>query len=183
MLRRILLSSGVFAAVVLALAAPSFGGTGAGASSGGVLLVDGDGGAPMFQVPTLATGVPQTRCMTVTNAGTRPVDARLLAHVRGRLRKALTVRITRGTLPPGVSFPGCVGFTPDPSIDTGLGPGVVYDGTLAALARRYAKATPDPGLWAPGVKRAYRFTVTLTYRPSRGILATSATFNWKARGI
>jgi hypothetical protein len=182
MLRRILLSFGVFAAVVLALAAPSFGGTGAGTASGGLLLVDGDGGAPMFQVPHAVLGVPMRRCMTVTNAGTRPVEARLFAHVNGRLGKALSVRVTRGTLPGSASFPRCLGFVPDPSVNTGLGPGVVFDGTLRAFSGRFAKATPDPGWWAPGVTRAYEFTVTLTRLPNRRGLGTLASFNWKARG-
>jgi hypothetical protein len=182
MLRRILLSFGVFAAVVLALAAPSFGGTGGGSSVGSVLLVDGDGGAPMFQVTSAIVGVPETRCMTVTNAGTRSVDARLFAHVDGRLRKALSVRVTRGTLSAAAAFPSCAGFVPDPSVATGLGPGVVFDGTLGAFTGRFAKATPDPGSWAPGVTRAYEFAVTLTYVPHRHNLATSVAFNWKARG-
>jgi hypothetical protein len=182
MVRRILLSFGVVAAVVLALASPSFGGTGAGTSSGSVLLVDGDGGAPMFQVPTAVLGVPETRCMTVTNAGARSVHARLFARVDGRLRKALRVRVTRGTLSGLVSFPSCAGFVPAPSVDTGLGPGVVFDGTLGAFSGRFAKATPDPGSWAPGVTRAYEFTVTLTKLPKRGGPATSASFNWRARG-
>jgi hypothetical protein len=182
MVRRILLSSGVLVAVVLALAAPSFGGTGAVASSGGVLLVDGDGGVPMFRVPNAAVGVPETRCITVTNAGTRPVAARLFAHVDGRLGKALLVRVTRGTLPASVTFPSCDGFAPDAAVDAGLGSGVVYDGTLAAFAGRFAKAPSDPGTWQPGVTRAYEFTVTLSFLPHRGGLGTSASFNWKARG-
>jgi hypothetical protein len=59
---------------------------------------------------------------------------------------------------------------------------VVFDGTLGAFSGRFAKATSDPGSWAPGVTRAYEFTVTLTKLPKRGGPATSASFNWKARG-
>ena len=64
-----------------------------------------------------------------------------------------------------------------------LGPGVVFDGTLGAFSGRFAKATRDPGSWAPGVTRAYEFTVTLTSLPTnrRGLGAT-ARFEWKARG-
>ena len=144
MLRRILLSGVVFALTVFALAAPSFGGSRAGTSSDGVLLVDGDGGAPMFQVPDMAVGVPAARCITVTNAGTRTVDARLFAHVNGRLSNALQVEVTRGASAPTDAFPGCAGFVPDASVDQGLGTGVVFRGTRGELSGRYAKATPDP---------------------------------------
>jgi len=182
MLRKLLLSGVVFALTVFALAAPSFGGSGAAMSSGGVLLVDGDGGTPMFQIPDMAVGAPAVRCTTVTNAGDRTVTARLFAHVDGRLRNALQVEVTRGVAAPTDAFPGCAGFVPDPSIHQGLGAGVVFRGSVADLSGRYAKATPDPGAWAPGVTRTYRFTVTLTWLPDRHHVGTTAGFVWKASG-
>ncbi|HXJ64624.1 MAG TPA: hypothetical protein VNN79_12790 [Actinomycetota bacterium] len=182
MLKKLLLSGVVAALTVFALAAPSFGGSRAATSSGGVLLVDGDGGTPMFQLPEMAVGSPAVRCITVTNAGTRTVNARLFAHVDGRLRNALQVEVARGVAAPTNPFPGCAGFVPDPSIQQGLGTGVVYRGTVADLSGRFAKATPDPGAWAPGVTRTYRFTVTLASLPDRNRLGTTVGFVWKARG-
>jgi hypothetical protein len=182
MLRKILLSGAVVALVVFALAAPSFGGSRPAVSTRGVLLVDSDGGQPMFELPQMAVGAPAVRCTTVTNAGGRAVLARLFAHVHGRLYNVLQVEVARGALAPTATFPNCDGFAPDPSIQLGLGDGVVFRGTVNELAGRYGNAVRDHGLWQPGVTRAYRFTVTLTGLPHSGPLATTVGFYWKARG-
>ena len=181
MIRRTLMTACVAAGLVLALGAPSFGGSGGVASGDGLLLVDADGGAPMFEVPDMAVGAPHERCTQVTNAGSRAVDARVFAHTRGRLRNTLQVEITRGALPPGMAFPACAGFVPDITIDRGLGPGVIFRGTVGDLSGSFARATADPGTWAAGETRAYRFVVTLVRMPSRPDLATTASFVWKCR--
>jgi len=110
------------------------------------------------------------------------VNAKVFAHVDGRLGNALQVEVTRGAATPKAAFPSCAGFVPDPSIHQGLGTGVVFRGSVAQLSGRYAKATPDPGAWAPGVTRAYRFVVTLASVPDRKDLGTTVGFVWKARG-
>jgi hypothetical protein len=106
----------------------------------------------------------------------------VFAHAKGRLRTSIQVKVTRGSLAPGTTFPSCTGFVADPTIHVGLGTGVLYDGTLAALTRHRATVAPDPGLWLPGAHRTYRITVTLTAIPSGLPLATRATFVWKAFG-
>jgi hypothetical protein len=181
LLRRLLLTIAVATGVLFAVAAPSFGGT-SGVSGGSLLLTDDDGGAPMFQLTAMGVGASHERCMRVTNAGTRPVNARVLAHTTGYLVNRLRVEVTRGTLPGGTSFAACTGFTPDASVQTGLGPGVIFRGTLADFATRFSRATPDPGVWAAGATRGYRFTVTLLSAPSNPSSSATASFVWKARG-
>jgi hypothetical protein len=182
MLRKLLLTTGVLVGVVFALAAPSFSGPRSDTSGDSVLLTDDDGAAPMFQVPHMAVGVPTRRCLTVTNAGSRPAVAHVFARAKGRLRNAIQVEITRGSLAPATAFPACAGFVPDRTVDTGLGVGVVYRGTLAALARHHWTVALDPGRWQPGRSRSYRVRVTLMRIPPRHHLVTTATFVWKARG-
>jgi hypothetical protein len=180
MLRRTLLTTGVLAGVLFAMAAPSFGGSGGGVSGGAVVLTDDDGGVPMFQVPAMTVGTPIDRCISVTNSGTGPVAAHLFAHAKGRLRSSMQVEVTRGSLTPGTAFPSCTGFVPDPTVDRGLGTGVVYQGTLAALTKHRSSVATDPGVWLPGTPRTYRVTVTLTAIPSGEPLSTRASFVWKA---
>ena len=59
---------------------------------------------------------------------------------------------------------------------------MIYRGSVADLSGRFADATPDPGTWAAGTSRDYRFVVTLTRLPDRHDLGTTASFVWKARG-
>ena len=181
LLRRLLLTTGALTGVLIAVAAPSFGGP-RGVSGDPVLLVDDDAGAPMFQLAGMTVGTPHERCMRVTNAGTRSVSTKVFAHTTGYLVNRLQVEVTRGTLPGGTSFASCTGFTPDATVQTGMGPGVIFRGTLADLATRSQLATTDPGVWAAGATRGYRFTVTLLGAPSNPSSSATATFVWKARG-
>jgi hypothetical protein len=184
MLRRTLLTTGVLVGVLFAMAAPSFGGSGGGVPGGGSLqLVDGDGGVPMFRMTGMAVGDAPTRCTTVRNAGTRPATTRLFAHVGGHLPRRLQVEITRGRLPVGLPFPSCAGFVPAADVDRGLGPGVLYRGSMARLPRRFGAGIRDPGPWLAGATRAYRFTVTLVSLPKGRHHGATVVFVWRARGI
>lgn len=132
----------------------------------GTVFLTGNGGSGSFSGSTAAEpGAESGGCVTVTYGGSLPAQVRLYATTTGDIAPYLTVRITRGTGSAG--FPLCTGFSADADNYAGLGAGVVYDGTVAALPTSGATGlldptTADPETWTTGESHSYRYEVTVS---------------------
>lgn len=159
-----------------------------GAVAGAALQVDAprarlalDVDAPLFAGDNAANLLPgQTRdaCVGIANAGDGAGRAALHAPgLTGDLAPYLTLTVTRGTRSGGDRSRSCGAFVAD-SADLGAGaPGVVFRGRLADFPAREADALLDPDRWAPGVRRAYRFSLRLADDPRAA--GRSARWNWR----
>lgn len=90
------------------------------------------------------------------------------------LAPALHVTVIRGT---GVG----PGFQPA-SFDRGSGPGVVFDGTLAELARGTG-AIADPLPWVPGEVGTYRVVVVFSGTDAFQGRTAVAAFTWQIQSL
>ena len=169
------------AAVTSALFTDRSENAGSAFSAGTVALQDDDAGSALFGLSGMDPGdAPETRCVVVTASGDLPAVVRLHGTTGGGgLDPYLRVKLTRGAMPPSSS---CADFEPDLADHRGLGPGVVFDGSLQAYPDDWASGIADPGAtWAPGEAHAFRFEISLVADPAaRGRTATQ-TFSWEAR--
>jgi hypothetical protein len=157
------------------------------AAAGTVALTDNDAGAAIFNTLTnLVPGDSDSGCLTVTYTGTLPALVRLYQATTGPLASALDLVITRGVITSG-AFDDCSGFVPDSLDDAGLGPGVLYAGTLAGLGTAWASGLVDPHsptvpeAWTTGEVHAYKLKLTMRDDNSAQAAASSTSFTFEAQ--
>lgn len=160
-------------------------GTGNRFAAGTVRLGDNDSDVTMLQFANAQPGTTDTGCITVTYTGTLPSVVRLTAATSGDLAAYLDVTVTRG-VDNTPAFDACTGFVPDATDYQGLGPGVVYQGTLAAMPAAWATAAADPPSgtvesWTTNEARSYRVSVTLANNSAAQGKTATASFTWQAR--
>jgi hypothetical protein len=127
------------------------------------VIVDDDGGRPMFTVPALAPGDAFTRCIRLDYSG-GGARVRLSADAGGTgLAAGLLLTIEHGS---GGGYGSCRGFRGSP----------VYDGTVGDLAAGGGFGVHDA---TPGDRSTYRFTVTAADDVQQQRTATAA-FTWEA---
>lgn len=128
------------------------------------MLVDDDGGRPMFTVPALAPGKTFTRCIRVTYRG-RGARLRLTGDIGGSgLAEQLRLRIERGS---GGGYDSCSGFRGT----------AIYDGSVDSLRGNGARVAHD---LKPGDEPTYRFTVSAPHDLAADALTATAAFTWEA---
>lgn len=135
----------------------------------------------LFDGPPMAPGESRAACALVVNRGEAPGMVRLHGRTTGEALDAfLELTVTRGTMPSSSVARSCADFRPDPAGHMGLGPGVLYEGTLRAFPDDAQGAILDPGLpWEPGEAHAYRFVVRLAEDAPPG-LTVQQSFVWQA---
>lgn len=193
-MRRVLLALIVLGAMAAAAGAATWsafssttGSSGNSFSAGTVLLTDNDAGAAMLTLSLARPGDSDTGCILVTYGGSLSANVRLYATVGGTLAPYLQVTITRGS-DAAPSFDSCASFTPDATDFLGLGPGIVFSGTLSALPGSFGAGLLDPtaGLaetWTTGESHSYRIRVELLNDPAAENKSATATFNWEAGNL
>ncbi|MEX0755250.1 MAG: TasA family protein [Actinomycetota bacterium] len=149
-------------------------------AAGTVRIADNDSGSAMMTLTDAYPNDSVQGCILVTYSGSLDADVRLYANVTGSLGQYLTLKVTRGT-DASPSFPGCGGFTPDPTDYNGDGPGVIYEGDLDAFPAGWGGGVIDPQTWSTNDAHAYRFEVTLQDNPNAEALSAGADFVWEAR--
>ena len=150
-------------------------------TAGTVVLGDNDAGTALFNVSNARPGAALSQCIQVQYTGSLSATVRLYGAMTGALAPYVRLTMTRGT-DPAPTFSGCTTFTADTTNYVGLGPGVLYDGTLAAYPSSYATGVVDPlASWTTGQKASYRFTVELLDNNAAQGLSMGATFSWEAR--
>jgi hypothetical protein len=157
------------------------------AAAGTVTLTDNDAGSALFTgLANLVPGDSDSGCLQVTYSGTLPALVRLHQATTGTLGAALDLVITRGVITSG-AFDDCAGFVADPTDYTGLGPGVVYAGTLANLGTTWASGLVDPRTaslpeaWTTGEVHAYRLKLTVRDDNSAQTSSIATTFTFEAQ--
>ena len=143
------------------------------------LTLDAD--APLFagdNAANLLPGQVRDACVGVANHGDGAGRAALHAPgLSGELARYLTLTVTRGTRIASDRSRSCRTFAAD-AADLGAGAaGVVFRGRLSDFPGREAEALLDPDRWAPGTRRAYRFSLRLGDDPRAAGL--SARWNWR----
>jgi hypothetical protein len=147
-----------------------------------------DRGHKLFTVRNARPGMTKTACVRVTYAGNRPARLRLYGRTEGTgLGRYLQLEVVRGWTSLD-DDPSCRSFRPDRRNYLGLGPGIVYAGTLAGLPRDFASAPNDATwhytrTWRRGSSHSYRLVVTLprTVGNEAEGLVTREAFVWEAR--
>jgi hypothetical protein len=131
--------------------------------------------SPLFRVPNGGPGSTATSTITITYEGTLPATVRLYGATSGTgLARFLSLTITRGT----GHGPR---FVPDPDDPIGAGPGVIYQGALAAFPTSFATGVADRQTWEQGATHSYRFVLRLADDPRIQGLTAGASFTWEAR--
>ena len=181
------ITAGVVAAGTYAAFSATTSNSGNQFAAGTVGIGDNDANSAMFSLTGMTPSDPTaTRCIVTTYTGTLPSTVRLYGTTTGTgLDQHLNVKVTRGTIA-SPSFSSCSGFTADAADHRGLGPGVLYDGTLQGYPDDYANGivdpvTASPEAWTTSEAHAYQFEVTLANDDAaQGKNATQA-FTWEAR--
>jgi hypothetical protein len=163
-------------------------------AAGTVVLTDNDSDSALLNLSTAKPGQSASSCIMVTYAGSLPATVRLYGTTGGTgLEPYLNLTITRGTIPPlpgrdppPPPFGDCTTFTPDSTDWAGLGPGVLYQGTLQAFADDYNGGVKDgdpasPEVWTTNAVHAYMVTVTMADNDSAQGKTATQTFTWEAR--
>lgn len=147
-------------------------------AAGSVELTDDDYGTSLFAVDDMVPNRPERDCIVVSYDGNvLPVVVSLASEAEGSLASMLDVHVERGS---GGTFHDCDGFVPD---------GVVFDGTLAALAAETRGVEAFTVTDSPAAE-TFRFTFTLTDvpdgptapegDPDPDAASASARFQWTA---
>lgn len=135
----------------------------------------------MFNFTNQRPGVSANSCIKVLYSGTLSATVKMYASVTGTLGPYVNLVVTRGT-DSAPSFSGCSGFTPDPTNYSGLGAGVLYNGTLAGYPAAYAAGLNDPNpAWTSGSSSSYQFSVSIANNDAAQGLSAGAGFTWEAR--
>ena len=137
-----------------------------------------DAGGPLFNLQGMTPGQQAQRCITLTNTGPQPADVALYG-VAGdaALAPYLHLNLVRGTEPDGSTPGDCSAFSADTNDYGAGGPGVVYDGTLAALPGDNA-AIADPTRWSVGEHHSYELTVRMDGDDPQQGLSANESFQW-----
>jgi len=132
------------------------------------------GGSAVLLLPDGAPGDDATSYVEV-RAGSAPAAVRLFGATEGTgLDRYLRLTVTRG------SGRGSA-FVPDAPDHLGVGPGVLYRGSLAEFPDDLRSAIADPGgAWADGEAHTYRFHVRLRGGNAAQGLTASQSFRWAA---
>jgi len=152
-------------------------------SAGTVTLTDNDSGGSLFTFTNQKPGVTSNSCIKVTYTGSVTTSALKLyaTAVSGGLAPYLNVTVTRGT-DSNPSFNGCTNFTADATNYSGLGAGVLFNGTLSTYPTAFASAISDPtAAWTNNTSASYKFTVSVADTDAIQGLSSGATFTWEAR--
>jgi predicted ribosomally synthesized peptide with SipW-like signal peptide len=149
-------------------------------NTGTVTITDNDAEAAMFSVASMRPGVPVSRCIKVTYTGSLSTGVKLYGTSTGALASYLTLSVTRGDVSSG-AFGDCTNFTPD-AASYGLGPGVLYSGTMPSFPNALGSAIADPNAtWAQNEAHFYRFTVDVADDNNAEGKNATAAFTWDAR--
>jgi hypothetical protein len=152
-------------------------------SAGTVTLTDNDAAGSMFTFTNQKPGVTSNSCIKVTYTGSVTTSALKLyaSTVTGTMAPYLNVTVTKGT-DSSPSFSGCTNFTPDATNYSGLGAGVLFNGTLSTYPTTYAAGLSDPNsAWTNNTSASYKFTVSVADTDAIQGLSSAATFTWEAR--
>lgn len=151
-------------------------------SAGTVTMTDNDSSAALFTFTNQKPGVSDNGCIKVNYTGSVSASAvKLYGTVTGSMAPYLTLTVTRGT-DSSPSFDNCAGFVPDAANYNGLGPGVLFSGTLSSFPTGYATGLADPLTpWTSTSSASYRFSVQVVDDNAVQGLSSGATFTWEAR--
>jgi predicted ribosomally synthesized peptide with SipW-like signal peptide len=163
-------------------------------AAGTVELSDNDSASALLSFSAAVPGQSASGCIMVTYTGSLPATVRLYGTTGGTgLDPYLNLTVTRRTIPPlpgrdppPPTFGDCTNFTADTTDWAGLGPGVLYEGTLQDFADDYTGGVKDgdpasPEIWTTNAIHAYKVTVTLTDNDSAQGKNATQTFTWEAR--
>jgi predicted ribosomally synthesized peptide with SipW-like signal peptide len=150
-------------------------------ASGTVAIGDNDAGSALFSLTGLTPSTTD-RCILVTYGGSLAASVRLYGTTGGTgLDSYLTLTVTRGSGLSGAAG-SCTGFVADATNYSGLGPGILYSGTLAGFPDTYGAGLVDPTAgWASGEAHAYKLSVTLPNDNNAAGKNASQDFTWEAR--
>jgi hypothetical protein len=154
-------------------------------TAGTVTLGDNASGGSVISLSNaLPGGTPSTGCIRVLYTGSLASTLKLYSTVSGGLAQYLNLTVTRGT-ETAPSFPSCSTFSADSTDYRGLGPGVLYSGTLNNFPATYATGIDDAAgqTWNNNDAHSYKFQISLpsgSPAAAQGLTA-SATFDWEAR--
>ena len=135
---------------------------------------------PMFPNASLAPDRDSVGCATIRYAGSRPGGVHLYGVDRA-LPRSVELSIVRGVQPSPST--GCAGFVADAADWKGLGPGVIFRGTLADFPAERREAIEDPvAPWLDGSIHAYRFSVRLgAATPAAAAWTSTESFVWEVQ--
>lgn len=152
-------------------------------AAGTVHLTDNDLDAVLYNVSNQKPGVPTSKCIKVTYAGSLDADVKLYASAVATVGQYIDFTLTRGT--GSAAFPGCGDFTA-----TG---GAIFTGTLKGFAdthSSYANGLVTNPLsatkWIQNDALVYKFDLVLqddnSANGGASALSTgSHSFTWEAR--
>jgi hypothetical protein len=151
-------------------------------SAGTVTMTDNDSTAAMFTFTNQKPGVPEDACIKVNYTGSVNASAvKLYGTVSGTMAPYLTLTVTRGT-DGSPTFDSCTNFVPDATNYNGLGPGILFSGTLSTFPTVHAAGLTDPlAPWTNVSTASYKFTVQVVDNNAVQGLSSGATFTWEAR--
>jgi len=155
-------------------------------TAGTVTLTDNDSGTAIFNLTNLVPGDTDSGCLQVTYSGTLPALLRLYHTSTGSLASALDLTITRGTISSG-SFDDCSGFVADTVNYQGLGAGIIYAGTLAALGTTWSGGLTDPHTasvpeaWTTNEVHAYKLKLTVRDDNNAQTSSSTTSFGFEAQ--
>lgn len=134
---------------------------------------------PLFTLPNLGAGKTVARCISVTYVGGKPAAVKLYATQGGTgLADHLDLRVTRGLAP--AANGSCTGFRPDHTDYAGAGPGVLYQGSLAAFPAHSGVALSPGAPWQSGETHTYRISLSVASDEAAAGLSAFFDFIWGA---
>jgi hypothetical protein len=155
-------------------------------ATGNVTLTDDDGGATaMFSVTNAKPGVPVTKCINVTYAGTLNAEVRMYADIVDAgtgLADYLDIDVVRGSGAAGGNTSSCNSFTPGPAVWSSTTNGDLL--TFATNADDYASGV---GAWAVtggGGDDVASYQITVEVQDddaAEGKTAPDVLFTWEAQ--
>jgi len=141
-------------------------------------------GGVLFNLENMSPGDTEEGCVTVGYDDGPPLSVRLFGETAGTgLADHLLLRVERGGIEEATTSATCGGFAPDTADHSGLGPGVLYEGTLAGWPGDWDAGVVDPDVWSPGDSHAYRLVVTLPEGAGNQVQGLTAlqTFIWQGQ--
>ena len=141
-------------------------------------------GRVIFNLVNMSPGDTEEGCVTVGYDDGPPMSVRLFGETAGTgLADHLLLRVERGGIEEVTATASCGGFAADTADHSGLGPGVLYEGTLAGWPDDWDAGVVDPDVWSPGDSRAYRLVVTLPEGAGNEVQGLTAlqTFIWQGQ--
>ena len=155
------------------------------AAAPSVTLKVNDAGRPLFNLPRMRAGEVDTACELVTSRGPAASNVGMFGQTSGNgLQRYLTLSVTRGSLPVTTPAASCAKFVPDAKNYRGTGPGVLFNGPLAAFPTSAATPLVDPvAKWPAGRSAAYRMTVSLANDNAAQGLSAVQRFTYGATAI